>query len=134
MTDPIWEDIKQHYGNRSVYCGSMENIGRDHITPRSLMGGNGVENIVPACQHCNSKKQSSGVPRPIQPLLPNGEEIYVNKNDKVFHIRLLPLQEAFLLRLADRRGGSFSEALMYAVDVGLVAIEKARIRKPRVKR
>lgn len=38
------------------YCGSEENITVDHVVPISKGGAHSIENIVPACQPCNSSK------------------------------------------------------------------------------
>lgn len=45
-------------GNKCVYCGSSENITIDHDIPLSRGGSNYIENILPACRSCNSKKRT----------------------------------------------------------------------------
>ncbi len=41
------------------YCGielTKQNYATDHLIPRSHGGTNDLDNLVPACQSCNSKK------------------------------------------------------------------------------
>jgi hypothetical protein len=40
-----------------VYCGSGEMLSLDHVIPRSKGGQDGPENLVTACQPCNSSKR-----------------------------------------------------------------------------
>ena len=60
LTSKEWEDILEQYNYRCVYCGvefNCENLPtRDHVIPISKGGNNVKENIVPACQSCNSRK------------------------------------------------------------------------------
>jgi len=62
LTSDEWLDILKEYDYRCVYCGCNfdENTlpTRDHIIPISKGGNNTKENIVPACQSCNSKKNN----------------------------------------------------------------------------
>lgn len=44
------------FGNVCVYCGTSERVGIDHMIPVARGGTDGIENIVPACKSCNSKK------------------------------------------------------------------------------
>ncbi len=77
LTSEQWEEIKQAYGNRCVYCPDdcqackkkTHRLSKDHITPLSKGGSHTAPNIVPACKSCNSKKHAGSVPKPIQPLL-----------------------------------------------------------------
>lgn len=58
-----WEALKEIYGNRCAYCGrKMRRLSKDHIIPISQ--GNPetvdkIENILPACKSCNSRKHTS---------------------------------------------------------------------------
>ena len=60
LTTKEWLDILEKYNYECVYCGvefDCENLPtKDHIIPISKGGNNTKENIVPACQSCNSKK------------------------------------------------------------------------------
>lgn len=70
LTARQWEEIKEAYGHRCVYCGrKMQRLTQDHITPLIQGGGHTASNIVPACQSCNSKKHDGAPLVPVQPLL-----------------------------------------------------------------
>ena len=43
---------------KCVYCGSKDNLTLDHVLPKSLGGRDTWDNLVTACQKCNSKKGS----------------------------------------------------------------------------
>lgn len=43
-------------GGCCTYCGSHNHITRDHDVPLSRGGSNRIDNIVPACRTCNSRK------------------------------------------------------------------------------
>lgn len=51
-----WEEKLAHYHYKCAYCGSEENITRDHDVPLSRGGTNHILNIIPACSRCNSRK------------------------------------------------------------------------------
>ncbi len=38
------------------YCGATRNLTLDHVLPRSRGGGNTWENLVTACEPCNTRK------------------------------------------------------------------------------
>lgn len=70
LTRVQWEEIKQSYHHRCVYCRKKPSrLTKDHLTPLSKGGSHTKSNIVPACGSCNSRKGTKGVLRPIQPLL-----------------------------------------------------------------
>ena len=48
-------------GNQCVYCGSTARLSVDHIIPQSRGGTNEFDNLVTACQPCNSKRQAGRV-------------------------------------------------------------------------
>lgn len=57
LTAEEWEQIKQYFGHRCGYCGQQtERLTQDHIDPLIDGGAHTVENVVPACQSCNSSK------------------------------------------------------------------------------
>jgi hypothetical protein len=50
-----WLDIARYFSWSCAYCGGkMQAI--DHVIPRSAGGATRVDNIVPCCKRCNSKK------------------------------------------------------------------------------
>lgn len=70
FTDAEWQEMKAHYGHRCVYCGrKLQRLTQDHLTPLHLGGAHTKQNIVPACQSCNSKKYLGPPLVPVQPLL-----------------------------------------------------------------
>lgn len=46
------------YENKCAYCHSELPLVPDHMTPLSRGGSNYIDNIVPACESCNSKKHT----------------------------------------------------------------------------
>jgi len=70
LTTAQWQEIKDAYGHRCVYCHrKMQRLTQDHITPLSKGGAHTKTNVVPACQPCNSKKRDKAPLVPVQPLL-----------------------------------------------------------------
>lgn len=55
-TTAEWLDKFALLGNVCLYCGEAKPLTRDHKVPLSRGGSNAIENIVPACQPCNSAK------------------------------------------------------------------------------
>jgi len=45
-------------GNCCFYCGEAKPLTRDHKIPLSRGGGDEIQNILPACKSCNSKKHT----------------------------------------------------------------------------
>ena len=65
-----WLAIKVIYRWSCVYCGKKTAaLTQDHIIPLSKGGSHTMENIVPACAHCNSKKGGGKPLIPVQPVL-----------------------------------------------------------------
>jgi 5-methylcytosine-specific restriction endonuclease McrA len=57
------------------YCGSTKNLTLDHVIPRSKGGKHSWDNVVTACERCNSKKgdrtpEQAGMPLRSQPKAP----------------------------------------------------------------
>ncbi len=57
------------------YCGSTKNLTLDHVIPRSKGGKHTWDNVVIACERCNSRKgdrtpQQAGMPLRTQPKAP----------------------------------------------------------------
>ena len=70
LTPAQWEDIKNTFNHRCAYCKrKMKRLTMDHITPLIKGGSHTMQNVVPACKSCNSKKQAGAPPVPVQPLL-----------------------------------------------------------------
>jgi len=45
-------------GNECFFCNEKGNLSIDHDIPLSRGGGDGIDNILPACRSCNSKKNN----------------------------------------------------------------------------
>ncbi len=57
-----WEAVLEKFDNRCAYCGRGDvRLTRDHVIPIIRGGRDDIENIVPACQPCNSRKQARTV-------------------------------------------------------------------------
>jgi 5-methylcytosine-specific restriction endonuclease McrA len=52
------QNIFKRDRNRCVYCNSREHLTIDHVVPKAFGGRDSWENLVTACQKCNSKKGS----------------------------------------------------------------------------
>ena len=55
-TDREWIEMCQRFGYRCLKCGSDKHLVKDHIIPIYAGGSDGIENIQPLCQSCNSRK------------------------------------------------------------------------------
>ncbi|MBN2662812.1 MAG: HNH endonuclease [Bacteroidales bacterium] len=70
-SDIIREDLQFiDTEKKCIYCGSTENITKDHIIPKSICINDrcskcdkiqGIHNIIWACKNCNSKKGTKGL-------------------------------------------------------------------------
>lgn len=70
LTNAEWEGIKLRFKYRCAYCGERRTLTRDHVIPiHKKRGPNSVENIVPACTPCNSRKRDRPAPMPVQTLM-----------------------------------------------------------------
>lgn len=69
-TEAEWEALKELYDQRCAYCEKRRRLTKDHVIPISEGDPETVdriENIVPACRPCNSKKHTKPWrPRPVQ--------------------------------------------------------------------
>lgn len=61
LTTEQWTDICNAWDNKCAYCSSEDKLTQDHIVPLSKKGGLTKENIIPACQSCNSSKGSKNM-------------------------------------------------------------------------
>jgi len=59
-TPKQWLDLLASYHGKCVYCGAQANT-RDHIDPIAGGGTNDIDNIVPACKSCNTRKRTMPV-------------------------------------------------------------------------
>ena len=55
-----WER-EQELPKQCVYCGSMVELTTDHLIPRSRGGDDSADNLVLACQPCNTSRGEKGV-------------------------------------------------------------------------
>lgn len=63
FTPKQWEELKATYKGRCAYCGrKMKRLTQDHIIPLSKGGAHTVNNIIPSCQSCNSRKATRAAP------------------------------------------------------------------------
>lgn len=46
----------EQLAHQCFYCGAREKLTVDHVVPLSRGGSHYIDNIVPACQRCNSRK------------------------------------------------------------------------------
>lgn len=50
------ESVFEKRGFRCYYCGSDDKLSIDHVIPVATGGKDNINNLVPACQPCNSTK------------------------------------------------------------------------------
>jgi 5-methylcytosine-specific restriction endonuclease McrA len=63
LTVAEWRKIKDAYGHRCVYCRKkFKRLTMDHVIPFARGGSHTKENVVPACQPCNSRKFTGSAP------------------------------------------------------------------------
>jgi len=55
-----WER-EQELPKVCVYCGSVADLTTDHLIPRSRGGDDSADNVVLACQSCNTSRGEKGV-------------------------------------------------------------------------
>lgn len=56
----VWEK----YGGFCAYCGcklTLEKTHIDHIQPKYLLGTDGIDNLNPSCQRCNTWKKTFSI-------------------------------------------------------------------------
>lgn len=65
LTRDQWLAIQKAYNHQCAYCGKKANrLTQDHVIPLSKGGNYTADNIVPACQSCNSRKGTEAVDSP----------------------------------------------------------------------
>lgn len=68
LTSSEWLQLLNAYERSCAYCGIRNvRIVMDHVVPVSKLGPTSKENVVPACDHCNSKK-SDAIWEPLRPI------------------------------------------------------------------
>lgn len=58
FTRAQFDALCKQLGHRCFYCGKEEKLTVDHIVPLARGGSNWIENVVPACGSCNSRKHT----------------------------------------------------------------------------
>lgn len=56
-SDSLWMYTLLFFKFQCVYCGSKENLQKEHVIPFSKGGEYTIRNIVPACKSCNCSKK-----------------------------------------------------------------------------
>jgi hypothetical protein len=56
LTIEEWLRIVDAYEGRCLYCQAPDRLTMDHLVPISRGGDHSIENVVPACRSCNSRK------------------------------------------------------------------------------
>lgn len=54
-----WRSCKKAFDNTCAYCGEKKPLAQDHFIPVSKGGNYTADNIIPACQSCNSSKHDN---------------------------------------------------------------------------
>jgi len=63
FTQSQWEWLKAVYRRCCAYCGTATaQLTKDHIIPLARGGSHSINNIIPACHHCNEVKHVSAPP------------------------------------------------------------------------
>jgi 5-methylcytosine-specific restriction endonuclease McrA len=57
-TTAQWLALVAEYGGCCGYCGANGPLEPDHRVPLSRGGSNSIENIIPACRRCNTRKRT----------------------------------------------------------------------------
>lgn len=64
LTTAQWQAIIVAYKGKCAYCGvKPKKLTQDHVIPLSKNGAHTADNVVPACQSCNSRKHVGPPPR-----------------------------------------------------------------------
>lgn len=58
LTVDQWNETKEYFNNRCVYCGKEKSLAQEHFVPLSKGGEYTHNNIIPACRSCNSSKNN----------------------------------------------------------------------------
>lgn len=58
LTGDEWQKNLEYFDYSCAYCGSKENLTKEHIVPVTKGGATSKKNIIPACLSCNSAKSN----------------------------------------------------------------------------
>lgn len=56
LTETQWKTLLAKYNGHCAYCDKEAKLTLDHVIPLSKGGKHSIDNVVPACLHCNSSK------------------------------------------------------------------------------
>lgn len=56
LTETQWKTLLARYDGHCAYCGKEAELTLDHVIPLSKGGKHSIDNVVPACLHCNDSK------------------------------------------------------------------------------
>lgn len=67
LTEEQWKRVLEYYNYCCAYCDKdIRNCyTMDHVTPFSKGGSHSIDNVVPSCLSCNSRKQARAPLRPV---------------------------------------------------------------------
>lgn len=58
FSEKQWNECKLYFNNKCSYCGKNSTLQQEHFIPVSKGGEYTLNNIIPACQSCNSSKNN----------------------------------------------------------------------------
>ena len=58
LTFDEWQKNLEYFDYSCAYCGSRENLTKDHIIPVTKGGATSKQNVIPACLSCNSARSN----------------------------------------------------------------------------
>jgi len=86
-------EVLRRDGYSCQYCGSTRSLTIDHVIPRSRGGQHRWDNVVAACERCNTRKgdrtpEEAGMPlrnqpkAPMHPAIAFAEQFWKSQNDQ----------------------------------------------------
>lgn len=71
LTAEQWQRVLEYYDYRCAYCDKQlgQKVTIDHVIPVSRGGKHSIDNVVPACRSCNSKKRDRPPSKPVMTLI-----------------------------------------------------------------
>lgn len=61
VTVADWAARVEEFCGRCAYCGKVAALTQDHVVPLSAGGPHHIDNVVPACKSCNSRKRTQSL-------------------------------------------------------------------------